>query len=537
MKTNGNTTPEKPGNASIFDELRPSEILGLKLRSLYKSCGYSSFKMGKFEEYDLYARSKDFIPSKRIITFSGAEGKLMALRPDITLSIVKNHGDDPDRTDKLYYSENIYRCESDGDYREIMQIGLECLGLLDERNVCEVIWLAARTMESVTDDYVLEISHLGIIRAVTAGLDEATASRVISLMGEKNRDGLKAMREAGELDGGSFARIDGVMNACGSPEKVIRELRDLIPGDEAKAALAELETCANYLGEAGTKGRVVLDFSIISNMKYYGGIIFKGYAAGIPKSILSGGRYDGLMKHLGKKGGAIGFALYLDRLEDVGPAAAEQGSPDSGMLRVALPKGRLGKKVYDIFEKAGYECPEIKEDNRRLVFENRDLGISYFWVKPSDVGIYVERGAADIGVAGKDILMEYQPDVYELMDLKAGKCRMAAAAAKGFRDDTSRTLRVATKFPGIARAYYEGESRDIDVIRLNGSIELAPVLGLSDVIVDIVETGKTLKENDLEVVSEIAEISARLIANKAAYKFKEKAVAELVARLERTVRE
>ena len=190
------------------------------------------------------------------------------------------------------------------------------------------------------------------------------------------------------------------------------------------------------------------------------------------------------------------------------------------MLNVALPKGRLGERVYAMFEKAGFECPSIKENNRKLIFENPEAGVRYFWVKPSDVAIYVERGAADIGVAGKDILLEYAPDVYELLDLNTGKCRMAVAAPVGFRDDPSRTLRVATKFTNIAGTYYASKGRDIDMIHLNGSIEIAPILGLSDVIVDIVETGTTLKENNLEVFETVVPISARLIANRASWKFK-----------------
>lgn len=190
------------------------------------------------------------------------------------------------------------------------------------------------------------------------------------------------------------------------------------------------------------------------------------------------------------------------------------------MINVALPKGRLGEKVYAMFEAAGYECPSIKENSRKLIFENPERGVRYFWVKPSDVSIYVERGAADIGVAGKDILLEYAPDVYELLDLDLGKCRMAVAAKKDFHDDNQRTLKVATKFANIARSYYASIGRDIDIIKLNGSIEIAPILGLSDVIVDIVETGTTLKENDLEVFETIVPISARLIVNKASFKFK-----------------
>ena len=189
------------------------------------------------------------------------------------------------------------------------------------------------------------------------------------------------------------------------------------------------------------------------------------------------------------------------------------------ILNIALPKGRLGEKVYSLFEEAGFECPSIKETSRKLVFENEEIGIRFFWVKPSDVAIYVERGAADIGAVGKDILLEYEPDVYELLDLGMGKCHMAVAAMNGYEDDTTRTLRVATKFSKIAKKYYSDKGRDIDIIHLNGSIELAPLLGLSDVIVDIVETGATLRENNLSVVDKFEEISARLIANKSSFRF------------------
>lgn len=201
------------------------------------------------------------------------------------------------------------------------------------------------------------------------------------------------------------------------------------------------------------------------------------------------------------------------------------------MVNIALPKGRLGDKVYDMFEAAGFYCPSLRETNRKLVFENTELGIRYFWVKPSDVAIYVERGAADIGVAGKDILLEYKPDVYELTDLGLGKCRMCVAAPKDYKENNQKKLKVATKFSKIASDYYSSLGKNIDIIHLNGSIELAPLLGLSDVIVDIVETGTTLKENNLEIVSEILPISARLISNKSSYKFKTKKIKEIAEKM------
>ena len=202
------------------------------------------------------------------------------------------------------------------------------------------------------------------------------------------------------------------------------------------------------------------------------------------------------------------------------------------MIRVALPKGRMGDKVYSVFEKIGYGSSGYGGDNRKLVFESDNGGASFILVKPSDVTVYVERGAADLGVVGNDVLMEKSPDVYEILDLGVGKCRMAVAAKNGWRDDPSQPLRVATKYPCVAKSHYAEEGRRIDIIKLNGSIELAPILGMSDVIVDIVETGATLRENDLCVVEEFAESSARLIANKSAYNLASDEMRSLIARLE-----
>ena len=205
------------------------------------------------------------------------------------------------------------------------------------------------------------------------------------------------------------------------------------------------------------------------------------------------------------------------------------------MINIALPKGRLGEKVYKLFANAGYEFPGILDGGRKLVFENEELNMRCFWVKPFDVPVYVERGTADIGAAGKDILLERNPDVYELLDLKAGFCRMAVAAKNDFHEDPEKILRVATEFPNISRNYYAGLGREIDVIVLRGSLELAPVLGLSDVIVDIVETGTTLRENNLSVINFIADLSARLIANKAAYKFKGKEINKIIKNLSKII--
>jgi len=206
------------------------------------------------------------------------------------------------------------------------------------------------------------------------------------------------------------------------------------------------------------------------------------------------------------------------------------------MLNIALPKGRLGDKVYRMLEGVGYDCKSIYEDGRKLVFENPDAGVRYLLVKPSDVAIYVAHGAADVGIVGKDILEESSPDVYELLDLRIGKCRMCVAAASGYREDPSRTLRVATKFQNIAKRYYAAQNRDIEIIHLSGSIELAPILGLSDVIVDIVESGSTIRENNLRILTEFMPISARFIANKASFKFKNQIITEMTEKLSEVIK-
>ncbi len=202
------------------------------------------------------------------------------------------------------------------------------------------------------------------------------------------------------------------------------------------------------------------------------------------------------------------------------------------MLNIALPKGRMGDQVYRLLEKAGYECPEYFEKNRKLILENPEKGIRYLLVKPSDVAIYVEHKAADVGIVGKDILLESNPDVYELLDLNIGKCNMVVAAMKDYVEEPDRTLRVATKYVNVTKNHFAEMGRDIEIIKLNGSIELGPVLGLTDVIVDIVETGSTIRENNLKVIEEFKDISARFIANRSSFKFQNQIITEMVRKLQ-----
>ena len=502
----------------IFDEsiLKYDEKAILTLRQLYREYGYRQFKMSKFEEYDLYSKNKDFLVSDGVITFNDVGGKLLALKPDVTLSIIKNSKDINNQCEKFYYNENVYRIsESSQSYKEIMQTGLECIGSITPAEVTEVTTLAARSLSLISDNFKLELAHIALLNSLFEdyAISGTVKTSAIKAIAEKNAGELKAIFSAEQFDA-----IKCLIKSYKTPKDSLDALENSAVSEKTKAYIYELSSICESLIADGYEKNIVIDFSIINEDSYYSGIVFKGYINGIASRVLSGGQYDKLMQRMGRSAGALGFAVYLDSLERLEENTAKDD--DASFINIALPKGRLGEKVYSMFEAAGFDCPSIKEANRKLIFENKEKGLRFFWVKPSDVAIYVERGAADIGVAGKDILLEYSPDVYELLDLNIGKCRMAVAAKKDFCDDTSKTLRVATKFSNIAKSYYAKKCRDIDIIHLNGSIEIAPILDLSDVIVDIVETGKTLLENNLAPFETIVPISARLISNKASFGFK-----------------
>lgn len=509
--------------------LRPLEKVLFSLRALFEENGYSQYKVSKFEEYDLYMRNKNFLVSENVLTFTDTTGKLMALKPDVTLSIVKNTDIDSDSIAKVYYSENVYRTTPGTQgFKEIMQTGLECIGDIDIAAETEVLKLAAQSLELISSDYTLDISHAAFLEELLCFFPDP--AEVISLLSTKNREAVAAYCDRADVE-------DNIKNALVKLTGLylpLPEAIDILTGlafvEEMEFPIQELKDLYYGLEDAGVADKVYLDMTMPYDRKYYNGIIFKGYINGVPDAVLSGGRYDNLLSKLGKKAGALGFAVYMDKLESFD--VSEDAAAADEFINVALPKGRLGETAYGIFEKAGFGCEGVLEDNRKLIFEDKKNKIRYFWVKPSDVAIYVERGAADIGVVGKDILLENTPDVYELLDLGIGKCRMMVAGFEDFKDDRSKTLKVATKFPSIAKEYYAEKSREIDIIKLNGSIEVAPILGLSDVIVDIVETGKTLKENNLVTLEEVAAISARLISNKVSFKFKNTAIEALLRSIE-----
>lgn len=517
-----------------LSRLQPKERASFALRALYEAAGCRKYHMGRFEEYGLYQENRSFLSSEQVITFTDLDGRLLALKPDVTLSIAKTAQPAPGQTLQYYYNENVYRPSAESHtFKEIAQMGLEYIGAVGQEQVRQVVALAAQSLAALGQPWVLEISHMGYLSGLFEALGVPASARVrlLEKLRAKNAHELRAAALAAGLGEDGAAALAELLRLSGPYEETLARAEAFCRNDAMRAAAAELRLLAGPLAGAG--GAIRLDLTLSGEMEYYNGLIVQGYLRSLPRPLLMGGRYDPLIRKFTPGAGAIGFAVYLDELDRLSAPLppVQQQNRDKVMLNVALPKGRLGDKVYNLLAGIGYGCPEDYNATRKLVVENPAAGIRYFLVKPSDVAIYVEHGAADVGIVGKDILTEASADVYELLDTGLGKCRMCVAAPAEYQDDPGRPVRVATKFVNIAKNYYASLGRDIEIIKLNGSIELAPILGLSDVIVDIVETGTTLRENGLKVVTEFMPISARFIANKASYQFKHREMERMLGQL------
>ena len=501
-----------------LDLLQPKERASFGLRALYEAAGCRKYHMGQFEEYALYQENQSFLPSRQVITFTDLDGRLLALKPDVTLSIAKSAQPAPGETKRFYYSENVYRPAAESHtFKEIAQMGVEFIGRAGEAETGQAVALAARSLawlsESMGPAWRLEVGHMGYLSGLMEALAVPALARqeILARLRARNSHGLRAAALAAGLSAEGAEALAALLTFCGPAPAVLPRAEAACRNAAMRAAVAELRAA---LAEAGQD--VQIDLSLSGEMEYYNGLVLQGYLQGAARPVLRGGRYDLLARKFTPGAGAVGFAVYLDELDRLAPAPPAAAAP--ALLNVALPKGRLGDKVYGLLAAAGCLTPEDYNATRKLVVEDAAAGVRCFLV--------------DLGIAGKDILAESEADVYELLDTGLGRCRMCVAGPAGFREDPGRPLRVATKFPRIAKEYYGAQGRDIEIIKLNGSIELAPILGLSDVIVDIVETGATLRENGLAVLAEFMPISARVVANKASYQFKRREADRLLARLQ-----
>ena len=299
-------------------ELKVEERVAFALRSLYRSYGYLPYKMNKFEAYDLYAFNKDFLVGDGVITFNDTDGKLLALKPDVTLSIIKNTTDENEK--KVYYHENVYRISGETkQFKEIPQIGLERIGDVDGYVVYEMVTLALKSLAEISSEFALDISHLGILSAVLdeVGAGDAFNKKARRLLAEKNTHELKNLCNEYNVTEDKAQMLIAVTRVYGKPEKVLPVLQSLCLSKKGQDALVELQTVCLLLKNSEYADKINLDFSAQNDMKYYNGFVFKGFVAGVCEGVLSGGQYDKLMERMGRKSGAIGFAVYLDLLENL----------------------------------------------------------------------------------------------------------------------------------------------------------------------------------------------------------------------------
>lgn len=324
--------------------LREDERATYELRRLYLRHGYSHYRVNKFEEYDLYAKNKSFLVSENLLTFTDTNGKLMALKPDVTLSIIKNVVADVKSSYKLYYDEHVYRTTSSGDgFREITQTGLESIGNIDVFAESEVIMLAMKSLSSISEDYLLDISHMRLLEGLleNMGIDPSDMSDIFALVGSKNVSGLRALCRKYSIDEAAEDRLCELTAMYQPIEKALEVFRPYVYGEKMQAAFDELSEIRDAMREYGLLGKIYLDLSVVNDMNYYDGVIFKGFVNGIPDSILSGGRYDRLMERFGKKMGAVGFAVYLDKLERFGSAANEFDVDYMLVYESDIPSGEI----------------------------------------------------------------------------------------------------------------------------------------------------------------------------------------------------
>ena len=517
-----------------------------KLHQVFTEYGCLDIQTPTFEYFDVFSNQIGTTPSKNLFKFVDTEGNTVVLRPDFTPSIarcVAKYFEPEEEPVKLCYMGNTFANASSyqGRLKETTQCGVEYVGDGSATADAQMLSMVVDCIKAIgIEDFQISVGHAGFFDALleAADLRRKQAKRLRNLLSNKNFLGVEAFVKEMDIDDSlkplflllsQFDIADEELrNAKGWANKYPKVTNALTALEELKANLKKINIDKYFTFELG----------MVSNYEYYTGIIFAGYTYELGEPIVKGGRYDTLLSNFDKDAPAIGFAFVVDQLLTAInklSSAKEHEAAGDRYLTIALGKGRLAKKTLKLFEKIGITCEEIFDENtRRLIFVNEDLKLKFFLSKGPDVPTYVEHGAADIGIVGKDTILEEGRRVYEVLDLGYGKCRMCICGPESAKEllNHQEQIRVATKYPKIAKDYfYNQKHQTIEIIKLNGSIELAPIVGLSDVICDIVETGATLKENGLDVLEEVCPLSARMIVNEVSMKMENERIIKLIRNL------
>lgn len=553
MKKYDRITPEGTKDL-LFQECEAQRKIIETLRDRFEERGYREVITPGFEFYDVFSSNSMYFPQESMYKLIDNKGRLLAMRPDSTIPIarltstkLKGH----ELPIRLYYAQRIYRQQPElrGKSSEIMQMGIELVGLSSFESDIEILTAGMEALSSCcVDDFRIELGHIGIYKLLMNNLSATPEQKeaIHFLIASKNYAGLSDILEAFP-ENHTVALLKELPRLFGGRE-AFEKARQLFNGYDKKLLdiLSYLERIFQGLIERNFD-KVMIDFGLVHQAEYYSSLIFRGYISSAGEPVLSGGRYDELFKDFGENLPATGFGINVDQLaisllkgsEAKRLSNRQDGTltQSNGKIRIALTKGRLEDSIVDLFENMEYDCSNLSKKGRKLLLSIPGKDIEVVLAKAADVITYVEHGVCDIGVVGKDTIMEIGGIFYEVLDLGFGKCKFALAVSKGsdFYSGYS-TKRIATKYPKVARAYFESKGMDVEVIKIEGSVELAPLLNLADGIIDIVETGVTLKENGLEVIEEIRDISARLIVNVASMKLKKTEIDELISDIYKRIR-
>ncbi|OUP52436.1 hypothetical protein B5F17_09245 [Butyricicoccus pullicaecorum] len=531
------STPEGTRDL-LFAPARRLRAVEQRVRQSLEDRGYSEVITPAIEYYDVFAQANPAVGQENMLKIVDRAGRICVARPDNTTPIARiaaTRLEGAELPVRLYYSQKVFRsiAEGHGHKSEFLQVGAELIGSDGLEADLDILTAAFSALEQAeAGSFRIELGHAEIYKALieALGVDEQTAEDIRRLIENKS---FAALGDALAPYQGSAA----YQALCAMPQlfggvEVLDQVEHMTGNMRVLAAVAYLRRVYTALEQAGFGESVIIDLGLVHEMDYYTGIMFRGYLGGAGAAILAGGRYNALCAKFGRDLPAAGFGIDVERIAETGSEADNRQVRDT--IRIALTKGRLEKKTLARMKAAGYDISELESPSRKLIFRLPNTNIEVVLAKAADVITYVEHGVCDLGVVGKDTIMEKGGSFYEMVDLGFGKCRFALATKKGKTIyGNYRTPVIATKYPEVTRAFFSRKNMDVETIKIEGSVELAPLLELADAIVDIVETGSTLKENGLEVIEDVAPISARVIVNLASAKMNKTAIQRIISDLER----
>lgn len=517
----------------LFAECAERRQVQNQLTQLFSERSYAEISTPEIEFYDLFVQSGNPLPQESFLKIIDRSGKIMVMRPDCTAPIARVAATKLKAVplpQRLYYNETVFRSGQahKGGSSEIAQCGVELIGASGQDSDAEIIALAVEALMAVSPrPFHIELGHVGLFRSLAAEMEMGAAEteQMRLLIEGKHFAALNDLLEP-HKEKPAYGVLSRLSQLFGSTE-VLDEAEQLVGNREE---VQYLRTLYEALKSKGCSEYVRFDLGLVHQIDYYTGVVFRGYVEGAGAPVLSGGRYDNLVEKFGRHAPAIGFAVDADA---VAACLSQPQAPSEHRLRIALTKGRLQDKSVELFEAMGLDCSPIKNPGRRLIHSVPNYNLDAVLAKAPDVITYVEHGVCDMGIVGKDTILEKGSSFYEVLDLGFGKCRFALAVKEGTDFyGTYKTRRIATKYPEVARAFFEKKGMDVEIIKIEGSVELAPILDLADAIVDIVETGATLRENGLIPIEDVAQVSARLIVNTASMKLYKQEILDFLSRCE-----